>query len=62
VVPRSQCLLQAVEGHVEPAHQLMVHGVNEAGGLRAVDGLGECTVEEGVLDVELVHGLTPRDS
>jgi hypothetical protein len=39
-----------------------VRGVNEAGGLRAVDGLGECAVEESVLDVELVHGPTPRDS
>jgi hypothetical protein len=62
VVPRSQRLLQAIEGLVEPAHQLRVRGVNEAGGLRAVDSLGECAVEEGVLDVELVHGPTPGDS
>jgi hypothetical protein len=39
-----------------------VCGVNEAGGLRAVDGHGEYAMEEGVLDVELVHGLTPGDS
>jgi hypothetical protein len=36
--------------------------VNEAGGLRAVDSLGECALEEGVLDIELVHRPTPRDS
>jgi hypothetical protein len=42
VVPRSRRLLQAVEGLVEPAHELRVCGVNEVGGLRAVDGLGVC--------------------
>jgi hypothetical protein len=42
VVPRSRRLLHAIEGLVEPAHQLRVRGVNEAGRLRAVDGLGEC--------------------
>jgi hypothetical protein len=62
VVPPSRRLLQVEEGLVEPAHQLRVCGVNEADGLRAVDDLGECVVEEGVLDVELVHGPTPRDS
>jgi hypothetical protein len=62
VVPRSWRLLQVVEGLVEPAHQLRVRGVNEAGGMRVVDGLGECAVEEGVLDVKLVHGPTTGDS
>jgi hypothetical protein len=62
VVPCSRHLLQVVEGLVEPAHQLRVCGVNEADGLRAVDGLRECAVEEGILDVELVHGPTPEDS
>jgi hypothetical protein len=62
VVPRSRCLLQAVEGLVESAHQLRVRGVNEAVGLRAVDDLGDCAVEEGVLDVKLVQGPTPGDS
>jgi hypothetical protein len=60
VVPRSRCLLQAIEGLVESAHQLRVRGVNEAVGLRAVDGLGDCAVEEGVLDVKLVQGPTPE--
>jgi hypothetical protein len=62
VVPCSRRLFQAVEGLVEPAHQLRVRGVNEGSGLRAVDGLGDCAMEEGVLDVELVHGPTPGDS
>jgi hypothetical protein len=55
VVPRVRHLLQAVEGLVESAHQLRVNWVNEVSGLRAVDRLRECDVEEGVLDIELVH-------
>jgi hypothetical protein len=62
VVARSWHLLQTVEGLVEPTHQLRVSRVNEAGGLRAVDYLGECVMEEGILDVELVHGPTLEDS
>jgi hypothetical protein len=52
----------SVEGLVEPAHQLRVHRVNEADGLRAIDSLGECAMDKGALDVELVHGPTPGDS
>jgi hypothetical protein len=51
VVPRSRCLLQAIEGLVELAHQLRVSEYNEASGLRVVDHLGECAVEEGVLEL-----------
>jgi hypothetical protein len=40
------------------AHQLMVRRVNEAGGLRVVDRIEESVMEEGILDVELVHGPT----
>jgi hypothetical protein len=39
-----------------------VRGVNEADRLRAVDGLGECAMEEGILDVKLAHGPTLGDS
>jgi hypothetical protein len=39
-----------------------VRGVSEVGGLRVVDGLGECAMEEGVLDIELMHGPTPGDN
>jgi hypothetical protein len=35
-----------------------VSGVNEVNGMRAVDHLGEGDVEEGVLDVEMVHKPT----
>jgi hypothetical protein len=62
MVPCSRHLLQAIEGLVELAHQLRVSSVNEAGGLRAVDHLRECAVEEGILDVELVDGPTSGDS
>jgi hypothetical protein len=62
VVPHSRRLLQAVEGLVEPTQQLRVSRVNEVGRLRAVDHLRECAVEEGILDVELVHGPTTGDS
>jgi hypothetical protein len=49
VVPSSRCLLQAVEGLVESAHQLRVSRVNEVGRLEVVDRLGEGVVEEGGL-------------
>jgi hypothetical protein len=57
-VPCPRRMLQAIEGLVEPAHQLRVRRVNKAGRLRAVDRLGECAMEESVLNVELVHGPT----
>jgi hypothetical protein len=47
---------------MELTHQLKVSRVNEAGGLRPVDHLREGAMEEGVLDVELVHGPMPGDS
>jgi hypothetical protein len=55
VVPSSWRLHQVVEELVEPSHKLRVGGVNEVDKLRAVDRLSEGVVEEGVLDVELVH-------
>jgi hypothetical protein len=58
MVPCSQCLLQAVEGLVELTHQLRVSRVNKAGWLTAINYLGDCDMEEGVLDVELVHSPT----
>jgi hypothetical protein len=45
-VPSLGCLFQAVEELVESTHQLRVGGVNEAGGLAAVDRLGEDAVEK----------------
>jgi hypothetical protein len=61
VVPCSQHLLQAVEGLVEPTHLLRVSRVNKAGWLTAINYLGECDMEEGVLDVKLVHSPTRGD-
>jgi hypothetical protein len=62
MVPHLRCLLQDVEGLVEPAHQLRVRRVNKASGLRTEDQLRECAMEEGILDMELVHRPTPSDS
>jgi hypothetical protein len=61
IVPSSRHLLQAIEGLIESAHQFRVGGVNEVGGLREVGRLSECAIEEGVVDVELVHEPTPGD-
>jgi hypothetical protein len=55
VVPSSRRLHQVVEELVEPSHKLRVGGVNEVDRLRAVDRLSEGVIEEGILDVELVH-------
>jgi hypothetical protein len=38
-----------------------VSGVKEDDGLGAVDHVGEGAMEEGVLDVELLHGTTLGD-
>jgi hypothetical protein len=51
------CLLEAVEGAVQPADQVWVSGVNEDGGLAAVDNLCQSAMEEGILDVELMDRL-----
>jgi hypothetical protein len=60
VVPSLRCLLQAVEG-LETAHHLRESRVNEADGLGVVDRFGEGAMDEGVLDVELIHRLAPVD-
>jgi hypothetical protein len=51
------CLLEAVEGAIQTTNQVRVSGVDEAGGLVAVDSLRQSAMEEGVLDVELVDRL-----
>jgi hypothetical protein len=53
---------QTQHNPLELTHELKVSRVNDAGGLRPVDRLREGVVEEGVLDVELVHGQMPGDS
>ena len=52
--PRTRRLLEAVERALKLAHMIWTGGVEEAGGLLAVDVLLEPAVEEGVLDVQLV--------
>jgi hypothetical protein len=61
VVLSSRRLLQAVEGPVEPTHQLTVSGVNEVSGLGAINRLNKGVIEESVLDIELVHRPTSGD-
>jgi hypothetical protein len=61
VVLSSRRLLQAIEGPVEPTHQLRVSGVNEVGSLGAINRLDKGAIEESVLDIELVHMPTSRD-
>jgi hypothetical protein len=60
-IPSLECLLQDVEGLVEPAHQVGVSGVNEVGGLAAIDCLRERVVEEGVLKIQMVNSLVLRE-
>jgi hypothetical protein len=54
-VPRAWSLFQATEVLVELAHTIAVNGVHEAGWLASVDVLVDEAVEEGVVDVQLVH-------
>jgi hypothetical protein len=44
---------------VEPAYQLRVSGVNEAGGLASLEHLNEGVGEEGILEIHLVHKPAP---
>jgi hypothetical protein len=60
-VPGPRRLLEAVEGAVQPADQVRVSGVDEAGGLAAVESLRQSDMEEGVLDVELVDRPVPGE-
>jgi hypothetical protein len=59
-VPAPRRLLEAVQGAVQPTNQIRTSGVNEVGGLAAVDSLRESAVEEGILDVELMDRQVPR--
>jgi hypothetical protein len=61
-IPSLECLLQAIEGLVEPAHQVGVSGINEDGGLVAIDCLDERIVEEGVLNIRFMNRPVLRES
>jgi hypothetical protein len=50
-------LCQAVE-HIS---QLWTSGVDKASGLAAVDNLHQSAMEEGIIDVELMDRLVPRE-
>jgi hypothetical protein len=46
---------------VQPAYQIQTSGVDEAGGLAAVDILHRSVVEEGILDIELMDRPVPGE-
>jgi hypothetical protein len=54
-------LLDAIKRAVKLAHHNQVSGVDEADRLAAVYHLGEGAMEEGVLDVQLVHRPVSRE-
>jgi hypothetical protein len=60
-VPGPRCLLEAVERAVQAADQIRVSGIDEAGGLAAVDSLRQSAMKEGVLNVELMERPVPGE-
>lgn len=60
--PSTRRLLQAIKRLDEATYMVGSGQVDEARRLLAVDSLRETTVEEGVVDVELVHGPVARNS
>jgi hypothetical protein len=55
LVPCARGLLEAVERLVKPTDVVRMSRVDEARGLNAVDLLVKIAMEEGILDVQLVH-------
>jgi hypothetical protein len=62
MVPRPWGLLEAVERLVEPADHVRTRGVNKPGRLTVVNCLGEKTMQESILDIQLMHGLGAGES
>jgi hypothetical protein len=60
-VPGPRCLLEVVEGAVQPVGQIQASGVVETGGLAAVDNLHQSAIEEVILDIELMDCLVLRE-
>jgi hypothetical protein len=54
-------LFEVVQGAVQLAHQIRTSGVDEAGGLAAIDHLCQSVEEEGILDIELIDRPVPRE-
>jgi hypothetical protein len=54
-------LLEAVQGAVQLADQIRASGVDDAGGLAAVNSLCQSAVEEGILDVQLMDRLVSEE-
>ena len=62
MVPRAGGLLEAVERLIEPTHHVGTRRVNKPHRLAAVDCLSEKAMQEGILDVELMHGPPAGES
>jgi hypothetical protein len=56
MVPCPWGLLEAIERLVEPADHVRTRGVNKPGRLTAVNCLSEKTIQESILDIQLMHG------
>jgi hypothetical protein len=59
-MPTGTCL-RPLQGAVQPTNQIWTSGIDEAGGLAAVDSLRQSVVEEGILDVELMDRPVPGE-
>ena len=62
MVPCPGGLLEAVERLVEPTHHVGTRRVNKPCRLAAVDCLSENAMQEGILDVQLMHGPPASES
>jgi hypothetical protein len=54
-VPCSRRLLEAIEEPIELAYHVRVHWVHKANRLSAMHHLCQSAIEEGILDIELMH-------
>jgi hypothetical protein len=60
-VPVPRCLLEVVQGAVQPIDQIRTSGVDKAGRLAGVDYLYQSAMEEDILDIELMDRPVPRE-
>ena len=61
-VPCPWCLFKSIQGLVKSAHMSRMSRICKTSGLRAVDSLRQCPMEEGILHIELVNWPLSRMS
>ena len=59
IVPSSGRLLEAIEGPIELADHVGVRLVHKADRMSAIHRFHRSAMEEGILDIELMHWLGP---